>query len=287
MNTKDYLIAIVFLLLTGLSGCKKDKDDNDTPTPTPTPTDTTKPIAAFSFTCGACQAPCVVAFSNASQHATSYVWEFGNGQTSVDKNPSPTYNAGGVYVVKLTAINDNGSDTATTSVTLAYDPAVGLTYLNEDFETQTNNFNITINGWSNVNVSGARHWIGYLNSGNLFAKVSAYLSFAPVMETWLVTPKLNLAVADTLTFRTQQGYWVHDGLTVWFSNDYNGSNISAATWWQITCPVATLATGQFVWLNSGDIPLSAFSGSGYVGFKYVGGDPGLTTEFDVDDVVVH
>ena len=47
-----------------------------------------------------------VAFTNMSQGATSYDWDFGNGKTSQQTNPATTYDAPGTYQVKLTAHND-------------------------------------------------------------------------------------------------------------------------------------------------------------------------------------
>ena len=46
-------------------------------------------------------------FSNMSQNATSYAWDFGDGRTSTQANPSNTYASVGTYTVKLTANNGN------------------------------------------------------------------------------------------------------------------------------------------------------------------------------------
>jgi PKD repeat protein len=46
--------------------------------------------------------------TNTTTNATSYLWEFGDGQTSTDPAPNHTYAAGGAYTVKLTATNPNG-----------------------------------------------------------------------------------------------------------------------------------------------------------------------------------
>lgn len=44
---------------------------------------------------------------------TSYLWDFGDGATSSQKNPTHSYATAGVYTVSLTATNTKGSDTAT------------------------------------------------------------------------------------------------------------------------------------------------------------------------------
>ncbi len=52
-----------------------------------------------------------VAFSNTSANATSYVWNFGDGNTSTLTSPTNTYSSLGVYTVTLAAINCGKSDT--------------------------------------------------------------------------------------------------------------------------------------------------------------------------------
>jgi len=56
-----------------------------------------------------------VDFTNLSLNAYSYLWNFGDGQTSTDENPSHTYNTAGKYDVSLIAYNECGDDTATKS----------------------------------------------------------------------------------------------------------------------------------------------------------------------------
>ncbi|MEI7981364.1 MAG: PKD domain-containing protein, partial [Bacteroidota bacterium] len=50
-----------------------------------------------------------IACTNTSTLATTYLWNFGDGQTSTLKDPPHTYSDGGVYKVKLIATNANGS----------------------------------------------------------------------------------------------------------------------------------------------------------------------------------
>ncbi|MFN7326754.1 MAG: PKD domain-containing protein [Chitinophagales bacterium] len=49
-------------------------------------------------------------FSNQSLAATSFLWDFGDGQTSTQPNPVHTYAQNGTYTVQLTATNACGSD---------------------------------------------------------------------------------------------------------------------------------------------------------------------------------
>ena len=52
-------------------------------------------------------APATVTFHNLSTKANDYLWDFGDGNTSKDKDPVHKYVLSGKYQVKLKAINDN------------------------------------------------------------------------------------------------------------------------------------------------------------------------------------
>ncbi len=88
-----------FLFLTGILfsfsfySCNKDeaKDVED-------------PIASYQFAINETN-PLEVTFSNFSQNATSYSWEFGDGETSTEESPVHTYTDYGAYTVTLTASN--------------------------------------------------------------------------------------------------------------------------------------------------------------------------------------
>jgi len=53
-----------------------------------------------------------VEFTNTSQRANSYLWNFGNGTTSTLKNPIITYASGGSYTVSLEVTNEAGKNTS-------------------------------------------------------------------------------------------------------------------------------------------------------------------------------
>ncbi|AXY77553.1 PKD domain-containing protein [Paraflavitalea soli] len=62
-----------------------------------------KPIVAFSApVTTACKAPLTVNFQDNSPDATGWQWDFGDGNTSTQQNPSHTYTAEGQYSVTLT-----------------------------------------------------------------------------------------------------------------------------------------------------------------------------------------
>nr|MBP6828600.1 PKD domain-containing protein [Saprospiraceae bacterium] len=73
------------------------------------------PVANFSFTVNGLD----VTFNSNSPNATSYLWEFGDGNTSDEEDPFHTYADAGLYVVKLTVSNECGSSVKTLVVNTA------------------------------------------------------------------------------------------------------------------------------------------------------------------------
>lgn len=109
---KLYFKSIPFLatlLLLVVIGCEKDPDPVN-----PTVTD---PIASFQYEISADNF-LEVKFSNFSQNATSYSWDFGDGNTSADESPTYTYAAAGDYTVTLTATGEGGNATKSESFSL-------------------------------------------------------------------------------------------------------------------------------------------------------------------------
>ena len=84
---------------------------NSTPRPTPKPTPTPAPRAKFSASQQG-NSTTVAIDNNTVGRATSWFWDFGDGQTSNDKNPgSHNYGAFGTYTITLTAEGPGGRDT--------------------------------------------------------------------------------------------------------------------------------------------------------------------------------
>lgn len=76
------------------------------------------PTAVFQISDNEGCAPLTSDFINNSIGSTNYLWDFGDGNTSLDFTPAHTFSDSGLYVVALIASHSNGcpNDTATTSV---------------------------------------------------------------------------------------------------------------------------------------------------------------------------
>ncbi len=70
--------------------------------------------------------PLTVSFFNNTLDATSYLWEFGDGQISGDKAPTHTYHIPGVYTVKLTATGPGGTALASDVTIDVYETPTAL-----------------------------------------------------------------------------------------------------------------------------------------------------------------
>lgn len=73
------------------------------------------PVAAFSSPISFLAIQC----ANTSTNANSYLWDFGDGNTSTQVNPTHVYNSTGTYVVKLIAYGECSNDTTTDTIQLA------------------------------------------------------------------------------------------------------------------------------------------------------------------------
>jgi len=116
-------------------------------------------VAGFTFTVN--QTTGTVVFINISEEATSYEWDFGDGQTSTLVNPVKTYE-NGTYSVTLTAFNEAGANsTIENDVTVTIDEEVpefdsGL-LTNGDFENGVepwigNGANVVTEGGNSFNL---------------------------------------------------------------------------------------------------------------------------------------
>lgn len=106
MKTNRFKKLLAFLSMTGLlfiySGC-----DEDLPS-AGSLIDETPPSALFSFSQGE-NNYLSVSFTNESVSATDYIWDFGDGNTSTEKEPINVYAGDGDYTVTLTASDKLGA----------------------------------------------------------------------------------------------------------------------------------------------------------------------------------
>lgn len=166
--------------------------------------------------------------------------------------------------------------------------AAPATTLNETFsDISTDGATLDASGWTNIAVAGTRVWTGEIFNSTKYAQASAYQSGLANMEAWLISPKIVLTTAKTLQFESAMAYWKHDGLRVYVSNNFNGTDPKAATWTELNCTLAGQSSANHAWVPSGVISLPIYaSGYGHIAFVYTGNSSQNTTDYRVDNVKV-
>ncbi|MGQ8335326.1 DUF3823 domain-containing protein [Sunxiuqinia sp. A32] len=92
-----------------------------------------------------------VAFATTSKYVETFMWDFGDGETSTEENPSHTYAQGGDYTITLTAMGGEGtiSAIATHTVNVGY---VLIPVTNGDFQLSGTDNRIVnwgdVQGWN-------------------------------------------------------------------------------------------------------------------------------------------
>lgn len=84
-----------------------------------------QPVAGFTMDKSSAEAGEVITFTNTSTNATSYQWDFGDGATSTEENPTHLYTAADTYTIELTATGPGGNSTATKNIEIVAPPLVG------------------------------------------------------------------------------------------------------------------------------------------------------------------
>ncbi len=161
--------------------------------------------------------------------------------------------------------------------------------IDEDFQGQTAYSAINIPDWVNATVTGTRSWYAQEFESNIYAQATSFNS-TEANEMWLITVGVNLdnSANPVLEFESALAFWSHDGLTVYISTDFDGSNIQQATWHELPCTLAGQSSTNYEYVPSGQVNLSAYSGVGYIAFKYVGDDnTGENTSYIIDNLKVY
>ncbi len=202
-------------------------------------------------------------FTSNVQNSTgtvTYAWNFGDGNTSSIANPSHTYAATGTYTVELVATDGalTSTETKTNHITVTQPYVATLPF--------TENFDSGLGVCQNIDIAGTQGW----SNASSAAKCNGYNGANPE-EHWLVLPDINLDnySDEIMTFTTEYNYGtmdVNNYLELYYSTDFDGSNIATATWTSLSF---TLPTATSTSTGSGDIDLSAIVGTDvYLAFKY-------------------
>jgi hypothetical protein len=167
----------------------------------------------------------------------------------------------------------------------------------ESISSTGNNQFIALPGWTNVSMNGgAEKWEARVFSNNKYAQFSPF-GLNPAennVDTRLITPGINLdnSTDEFLRFGSKIGFANGEAVTVWVSTDYDGSGtvaaVNAATWTQLDATFAP-QTQSYPdnFTSSGNVDLSAYDGTVYIAFRYIGGTNGITSTYQIDNIEVY
>ena len=140
--------------------------------------------------------------------------------------------------------------------------------------------------WKVVSVSSSNDWKAESFSGNQFAVANCYQADA-ACDDWMISPELPLATFTSakITFTNAWKYGTGvDQIALKVSTDFSGDP-ATATWTDISDQV-TWSEGNFVFVESGEVDLSAFVGNNVrVAFHYAHAVDNAS-KWEIDNVVI-
>jgi hypothetical protein len=179
-----------------------------------------------------------------------------------------------------------------------YPPIVGTalvydTTLNEPFTSYTTTNQQIFPKYINDASVGSRYWQVKTFSGNKYIQMSSFGGTPEANRSLFIVP-VNMTTANTLSFKTKDGFNNGAVLKVYYTTNYvPGTQITGATLVDITSSF-TIASGTVTgyatnFTNSGTYTIPAsVTGNGFFVFEYVGnGSGGATTTMQIDDIVIN
>ncbi|BCY27762.1 choice-of-anchor J domain-containing protein [Flavobacterium okayamense] len=160
-----------------------------------------------------------------------------------------------------------------------------------DANTGNNQF-ISLTGWSNVSLnSGSELWEARMFDGEKYAQLSAFGTGEPNMDTWLISPAINLdnTSNEAFSFSYKAAYYNGQAVSALISTDYDGSGtitaVNNATWTDLDVTLSDYLTSGYPsnFSNSGALDISGYNGDVYIALRYVGGSSGVTTTYQIDN----
>jgi hypothetical protein len=148
-------------------------------------------------------------------------------------------------------------------------------------------------GWTAYAQTGTTLWSAGAYGGDGYAQLNGYstsTSAPSQLNSWLISPEINMDTVqgEELSFQTCHSKYVNTTTNVvelYIATNYNGTNFSTANWTK-TNYITTLPdplTKAYVYVNSGAIDLSRYTGTLRFAFKYIG-VPAISGTYQVDNV---
>lgn len=218
--TKKILYSILAMIAFGMFACEDYTENYNVPL--------ASTVAKFSYEApNGLEPPTTITFTNESiipEHAgtPSYSWDFGDGNTSAEENPTHEFTEEGDFTVTFTVTTANTGEVKTASELLNLDiPLKGDTLLFEDFES----INLIPETWVLANLDGAvpategdanladSAWV-VAYSSRMESKVALGVSYynpETGADDWMILPKITLGensllAWDAMSFTSSGNY---------------------------------------------------------------------------------
>lgn len=154
----------------------------------------------------------------------------------------------------------------------------------ENFEDVGAMVDLELEGWENIQVNGTTSWNLNTFGGNTYLEITGYNSGDDEIDSWLVTPMIDLdqSTAETLELLVQSSYDNGATLEILCAQNYTG-NITTATWLplDVLIPIGP-SDGFGEFMEVGEVSLDCLEGGIHLAFRYRGSDPEQTTRFHID-----
>jgi hypothetical protein len=165
--------------------------------------------------------------------------------------------------------------------------------LNEPFTSYTTTNQQIFPKYINDAAVGSKYWQRKVFGGNTYIQMSSFGGTPEANRSLFIVP-VNMTAANTLSFKTKDGFNNGAVLKVYYTTNYvPGTQITGATLVDITSSF-TIASGTTTgyatnFTNSGTYNIPAgVTGNGFFVFEYVGnGSGGATTTMQIDDIVIN
>jgi len=181
------------------------------------------PLSAFTYRDNVDGISGKLQFTNKSQNAITYNWDFGNGKTSVEENPEVAYDQDGSYVITLAVTSTNSCEDSTS---LKYEFIFHGLYVPNLFAPTDMVYQVRFFKPAGINLASYNIAV-YDIAGHKLWESSALDDFGRPLEGWDGTVNGNLMPQGTYTWKISAMF--KDGKVWEGSNTGKGSTSTMGT----------------------------------------------------------
>jgi len=162
----------------------------------------------------------------------------------------------------------------------------------QDFNGADNTL-LVIENWTNFAEAGTALWKFQEYSGNGYAEFTSYQSGEATNIAWMISSPITLAQNNNkkLRFEVSQSFVssTANKLEILISTNFDGTNVTAATWTPLDANIPGTDAEYFLFMDSGEIDLSSYSGNAHIAFKVTGSgtNTSLDGSYQIDSVRIY